>query len=82
MLRTQPFFAQTTTGYILIIKANMTDIAEVKTAVSNLDNIGGNILGFILNDVTSGRQKYYSYYKKYDYKYKYSYGYGYGYGYK
>ena len=75
-------FAQKTTGYILIIKANMTDIAEVKTAVSNLDNIGGNILGFILNDVTSGRHKYYYYYKKYDYKYKYSYGYGYGYGYK
>lgn len=75
-------FTQKTTGYILIVKANMTDIAEVKTAVSNLDNIGGNILGFILNDVTSGRHKYYSYYKKYDYKYKYSYGYGYGYGYK
>lgn len=72
-------FAQKTTGYILIVKADATDIAEVKSAVASIDNIGGNILGFILNDVTSGGHKYYSYYKKYDYKYKYSYGYGYGY---
>ncbi|HIW86551.1 MAG TPA: CpsD/CapB family tyrosine-protein kinase [Candidatus Eubacterium faecipullorum] len=75
-------FAQKTTGYILIVKADTTDIADVKASVSNLNNIGGNILGFILNDVTTGRGHYYSYYKKYDYKYKYSYGYGYGYGYK
>lgn len=75
-------FAQKTTGYILIVKANASDTTDVKTAVNNLDTIGGKMLGFILNDVTSGRHKYYSYYKKYDYKYKYSYGYGYGYGYK
>lgn len=75
-------FAQKTTGYILIVKANASDTTDVKTAVNSLDTIGGKMLGFILNDVTSGRHKYYSYYKKYDYKYKYSYGYGYGYGYK
>lgn len=75
-------FAQKTTGYILIVKANISDNSDVKLAVNSLDNIGGNILGFVLNDVTSGRNRYYSYYKKYDYKYKYSYGYGYGYGYR
>lgn len=75
-------FAQKTTGYILIVKANVSDNSDVKLAVNSLDNIGGNILGFVLNDVTSGRNRYYSYYKKYDYKYKYSYGYGYGYGYR
>ena len=75
-------FAQKTTGYILIVKANISDNSDVKLAVNSLDNIGGNILGFVLNDVTSGRHRYYSYYKKYDYKYKYSYGYGYGYGYR
>lgn len=48
-------FAQKTTGYILIVKADATDIADVKASVSNLNNIGGNILGFILNDVTTGR---------------------------
>ena len=72
-------FAQKTTGYIMIVKSGTTDISEVRTAVSNLESIGGNILGFILNDVYSGKHGYYSYYKKYDYKYKYSYGYGYGY---
>lgn len=75
-------FAQKTTGYILIVKANSSDTSDVKMTVNSLDNIGGNILGFVLNDVASGRHKYYSYYKKYDYKYKYSYGYGYGYGYR
>ncbi len=75
-------FSQKTTGYIMIVKADATDIAEVKNAVENLSNIGGNIMGFVLNDVTSGRGRYYSYYKRYDYKYKYSYGYGYGYGHK
>lgn len=75
-------FAQKTTGYIVIIKADSSDTTDVKTAVTNLEHIDGNILGFILNDISSSRHKYYSYYKKYDYKYKYSYGYGYGYGYK
>ena len=69
-------FAQKTTGYILIVKANVSDTADVKIAVSSLENIGGNILGFVLNDVTTGRNGYYSYYKRYGYKYKYSYGYG------
>lgn len=69
-------FAQKTTGYIMIVKSNANDSADVKTAVSNLDNIGGNILGFILNNVTSDKNRYYSYYRKYGYKYKYSYGYG------
>lgn len=61
-------FAQKTTGYILIVKANISDNSDVKLAVNSLDNIGGNILGFVLNDVTSGRHRYYSYYKKYAYK--------------
>lgn len=72
-------FAQKTTGYIMIVKSETTDISEVRTAVSNLESIDGNILGFILNDASTKRHGYYSYYKKYDYKYKYSYGYGYGY---
>lgn len=53
-------FAQKTTGYILIVKANVSDTADVKIAVSSLENIGGNILGFVLNDVTTGRNGYYS----------------------
>ncbi len=75
-------FAGKTTGYILIVKANSNDTSDVKTAVTNLEHVGGNVLGVVLNDISSSRHKYYSYYRKYDYKYKYSYGYGYGYGYK
>ena len=71
-------FSQKTTGYILIVKSDMTDISDVKAAVSNLQAVGGNILGFILNDVAFGKKRRNSYY----YKYPYEYGYGYGYDYK
>ncbi len=75
-------FAQKSTGYILIVKSGITDKADVREAVAGIENIGGTILGVVLNDIASVSKKYYSYYRKYDYKYKYSYGYGYGYGYK
>lgn len=74
-------FAQKSTGYILIVKANVSDNSDVKTALSNIESIDGNVLGVILNDISTSRHKYYSYYRKYDYKYV-GYSYGYGYGYK
>lgn len=74
-------FAQKSTGYILIVKANVSDNSDVKTALSNIESIDGNVLGVILNDISTSRHKYYSYYRKYDYKYG-GYSYGYGYGYK
>ena len=67
-------FAQKVTGYILIVKTDTTNINEVKSTVSNLEQIEANILGFILNDATSDKKKYYSYYRKYNYSYKYGYG--------
>lgn len=70
-------FAQKVTGYILIIKADTTNITDVKTTVSNLEQIEANILGFILNDINSDKKKYYSYYRKYSYNYNYKYSYGY-----
>lgn len=75
-------FAQKSTGYILIVKSGITDKADVREAVAGIENIGGTILGVVLNDIATVSKKNYSYYRKYDYKYKYSYGYGYGYGYK
>lgn len=74
-------FAQKSTGYILIVKANVSDNSDVKTALSNIESIDGNVLGVILNDISTSRHKYYSYYRKYDYKYG-GYSYDYGYGYK
>ena len=43
---------------------------------------GAEVVGFILNDATPDRKKYYSYYSKYGRKYKYGYDYGYSYNYK
>lgn len=75
-------FASKVTGYILIIKSASTDTQEVKLSVSSLENIGANIVGFLLNDVTASSKKYYTYYRRYDHKYKYGYNYKYAYNYK
>ncbi|MBR6392312.1 MAG: CpsD/CapB family tyrosine-protein kinase [Eubacterium sp.] len=75
-------FAQKVTGYVFIIKTDTTNSIDVKTAVNNLKQIGGNIIGFIINDVNSQKKKYYSYYRKYNYNYNYNYNYGYDYNYK
>jgi len=73
-------YAQKVTGYVLIIKTDTTNTNDVKLTINNLESIGGNILGFVLNDVTSEKKKYYSYYRRYNYKNNYGYSYNYGYG--
>jgi len=70
-------FAQKVTGYIVIVKTDTTNTHDVKTTVTNIEQIDGNILGFILNDVNSEKKKYYSYYRKYNYNYNYNYNYKY-----
>lgn len=75
-------FAGKVTGYVMIVKAGNTDIPEVRSAVDALESIGAEVVGFILNDATPDRKKYYSYYNKYGRKYKYGYDYGYSYNYK
>ncbi len=70
-------FAQKATGYIVIVKTDTTNTHDVKTTVTNIEQIDGNILGFILNDVNSEKKKYYSYYRKYNYNYSYNYNYNY-----
>lgn len=70
-------FAQKITGYIVIVKTDTTNTHDVKTTVTNIEQIDGNILGFILNDVNSEKKKYYSYYRKYNYNYSYNYNYKY-----
>ena len=70
-------FAQKVTGYIVIVKTDTTNTHDVKTTVTNIEQIDGNILGFIINDVNSEKKKYYSYYRKYNYNYSYNYNYKY-----
>ncbi len=70
-------FAEKTTGYVIVVKANTSDSSDVKMAVSSLQHINGNILGFVLNDILPNNRKNCSYYKKYNYKYDYKYNYSY-----
>lgn len=74
-------FAPRVTGYIIIVRADATDISDVKYATDSLKAIDANIIGFILNDANTSSHRYYSYYKRYGYKYKYKYKYNYNYNY-
>lgn len=73
-------FASKATGYIILLKVGSTDMPELKTAVSALENINANIVGFVLNDVNAEDKRYNTYYK-YKYRSNYMYNYGYNYGY-
>lgn len=77
-------FVSKATGYIIIVKSGNTDIQEVKAAVSSLEHINANIVGFLLNNVSVGGKNYYSYYRSRYYKYghgRYNYNYNYNYNY-
>ncbi len=83
-------------GYIMVVRAGMTQHDEVSTALGKLEQLEANVLGFILNDAFTqngsrygryGRYSRYARYRKYsnytdgaDGKYGYRYG-GYRYGY-
>ncbi len=53
-------------GYVVTIRANHSNITNVKTAVERIESVNGNVLGIILNDVSVkiGR-KYKTYYNPY-----------------
>ncbi|MBR5480025.1 MAG: CpsD/CapB family tyrosine-protein kinase [Clostridia bacterium] len=83
-------------GYLMVVRAGMTQHDEVTAALAKLEQLEANVLGFILNDAfTQGGSRYgrygrysrYARYRKYsnysetgDGKYGYRYG-GYRYGY-
>lgn len=79
--------AKLASGVIMIIRQNNTIFESVNRARESIEMAKGKILGFILNDVTSGTYGYgsygkYGYRRPRKYSYNYSYGsYGYGYGY-
>ena len=61
-------------GYVLVVRANKSDLNRVKNAVSSLEKIGGKIIGFVLNDLEVKRSRF-NHYGKYYYR-RYYYGYG------
>lgn len=70
-------------GYLFIVRSGKLRAADLKHAVSGIQDVNGKILGFILNDTSGIAQNYYrkGYYgNRYNYKYyRYKYDYTYNY---
>jgi capsular exopolysaccharide synthesis family protein len=60
--------AKKITGYIIIARDGRSDLFAVRRAVGVLENVGGNIAGFILNSVNPKKQ---SMYKAFERRYRY-----------
>ena len=62
-------------GVLLVVKPGATKLAACKQAVEQLQRVGANILGVVLNDVEVKRSRYrYAYYRGYYYTYNKYYG--------
>lgn len=68
-------FAPYITGYIIVVRSEITRRADLEESVSFIEKNGGKIAGFVINGVNL---KAHGYRHKYG---KYGYGYDYGYGY-
>jgi len=67
-------------GVVFVVREKTVPVSVLKKAVESLQNVGGKVLGFILNDSErSTAVSKYSYRRRYADKYGYGYGYGYGY---
>ena len=67
-------------GVVVVARQNYTIHESLQRAIVNLKFANVKILGYILNDVSAGAQRYGGY-KRYGGKYGYGHGHGYGYGY-
>jgi non-specific protein-tyrosine kinase len=62
-------------GVLLVVKPGSTKLAACKQAVEQLQRVGANILGVVLNDIEMKRSRYrYAYYRGYYYTYNKYYG--------
>ncbi len=65
-------------GFIIIAMAEVSDAVCINNAIKSIENVGGKIIGLVVNATDSkGVGKYRS--SKYGYKYSYKYSYTYGY---
>ncbi|MBR3848823.1 MAG: CpsD/CapB family tyrosine-protein kinase [Oscillospiraceae bacterium] len=71
-------FASKIDGVVFVVREKTVPVSVLSKSIEDLENVGGKVLGFILND--SERSTAFS---KYSYRRRYAdkYGYGYGYGY-
>lgn len=56
-------------GVLFVVKANMANRELVQKAKDQLQTVGANIIGVVLNDVDIKRDGYYRYYYYYNYEY-------------
>ncbi len=56
-------------GVLFIVKANTANRDLIEKAKEQLENIGANIIGVVLNDVDIKKEGYYKYYYYYNYEY-------------
>ena len=69
------------TGYIFVVRSGYDDKPQLSAAISSMNKVGANLLGFVLNDVNPKTGGYFRSKYRYSYKGKYGNGYGYRYGY-
>jgi len=50
-------------GYILAVRCEMSDVKELRDAISSIESVDGNIVGFVLNDANPKSGAKYSHYK-------------------
>ena len=58
-------------GFVLVARSGYTSRSELSSAIAAIQDIGGNICGIVLNNLSQKSVRY-------SYRYKYRYGYGYG----
>jgi capsular exopolysaccharide synthesis family protein len=52
-------------GYVLTVRSNYSDVNEIKNAVSKIQAVNGNVLGYVINDVNiKNRAEYSNEYRK------------------
>ena len=56
-------------GVLFVVKVNMANRELVQKAKDQLDTVGANIIGVVLNDVDVKKDGYYKYYYYYNYEY-------------
>ena len=56
-------------GVLFIVKVNMANRDLIEKAKEQLETVGANIIGVVLNDVDVKRDGYYRYYYYYNYEY-------------
>ena len=65
------FISQATDHNLIIVRANVTKLAGIKSIVKKLDNVGVKVDGLVLNDLDTSKASYYGYYQYGGYNNKY-----------